>query len=236
MHAVRNEGLGDKTLALLWASMNENENRTNQWPSVTVLISCLTKAYYDRQRKAITQPPRRQLMLYATGLAIEKVLLGDKQMPTSGSLNGIWYHTDSVTDYGTTLDEVKSTRLSMSKDYTQLFPGWHRQLLSYMKVSDVNTSTVLVLHLMGNYQPPFPDLRVYSIECEQAEIESNWQWMLDRKAILDNAIATNIAPMQYKYRLEDWIHDGAEWDELKWSECSDCPYAAICDLRERGLM
>src|SRR3990167_704582 len=98
--------------------MNENENRTNQWPSVTVLISCLTKAYYDRQRKAITQPPRRQLMLYATGLAIEKVLLGDKQMPTSGSLNGIWYHTDSVTDYGTILDEVKSTRLSMSKDYT----------------------------------------------------------------------------------------------------------------------
>ena len=221
---------------------NVTDDRENQWPGVTTLIYCLTKAYY--QRKFLPQRPnRRTSMMFATGLWLEEVILGPTQNATAGEVNGIFFHTDHM-DYedGPHLTEVKSTRKSMKKGkkpnrvevtFNDLNPAWKRQFLAYCKAEGTLKGRAVILHLMGDYSPPFPDLRVWDIETTQEEVDANWAWMLGRKYILDNAIKDSIPPEPYQFRVVDWDPDANPSDDY---ECNECPFASLCENRSRGLV
>jgi len=168
-------------------------------------------------------------MFYVTGLAFEKTLLQGSQRPTEGVLDGISFHTDHV-EVNAEFYEIKSTRKSSNKGFEDLGKNWHKQFLSYMKTTGRTDGHFAILHLMGNYAPPFPDLIVYHVEATQKEIDDNWDWMLERLAILKTHEEAKLAPKQYKYRVVDW--GGADKD----FECGDCPYAAMCSMREQGLL
>lgn len=168
-------------------------------------------------------------MMFATGLAIENALLGDLQRPTSGTIEGISFHTDHVEVEGD-FYEVKSTRVSSKKGFNDLSKAWHRQWWSYLKAIGRTEGYFIILHLMGNYAPPFPDLVVYHVESSQEEIDANWQWMQNRRQILENAELAKEAPTQFTYRVVDW--GGAEKDY----ECEECPYLVLCKMRAEGTL
>ena len=224
---------------------NVTEDRTGQWPGVTTLIYCLTKAYY--QRNYLPQPPNRQSsMLMVTGLWFEKLILGADQNATAGSKDGIFFHTDSVDEWeyedGKFLTEVKSTRKSMRKGpkgqpkrdvpFDELNPAWERQFLSYLKSEGLTKGRAVVLHLMGDYGPPFPDIRIWDMEATQEEIDMNWAWMLGRKYLLDKAVEDSIPPEPYQFRVVDWDDASDPKDDY---ECKDCAFATLCEVRSQGL-
>jgi len=221
-----------------------SDNRENQWPGTTTLIYCLTKAYY--QRTFLPQRPSRQTsMMFATGLWLEKVILGKDQNPTAGELDGIFFHTDSVDDLdwedGKILTEVKSTRKSMrtgpkgqkrDQRFDEMNAAWVRQFKGYLKVEGLTRGRAVVLHLMGDYGPPFPDVRIWDIECTQNEIDENWIWLQGRKFILDKSIADSIPPAPYTWRVVDWDDNSNPSDDY---ECNGCAYAMLCEGRSKGL-
>lgn len=225
MKATRLPTKEDMMLRLLWERMYREPTKE---PGVTQLIHCLTQTYY--QRKHLPQMPgRRAMMLFATGLAIEKAILGDLQRPSEGVIEGISFHTDHFEAEGD-FYEMKSTRTSSAKGFEELSKSWHRQWLSYLKAVDRTEGNFIILHLMGNYKPPFPDLVVYHVEASEEEIEENWQWMQERRRILLEHEEKKEPPAPFTYRVIDW--GGTDKDY----ECEDCPYLVLCKARRDGLL
>ena len=79
---------------------------------------------------------------------------------------------------------------------------------------------LIILYMMGNYAPPFPVVYAETIEFEDEEIEDNWQRLVERKAVLDNSLATGTMPLPYQY-CYDW-------------ECRFCRYKLICETITRA--
>jgi len=67
-------------------------------PHVTELIYCLTKSWYQR-RKPLPFTPR-EVLLFATGVGMEGVLLKQHKQQVEGVLDGIGYATDFLTYEG----------------------------------------------------------------------------------------------------------------------------------------
>ncbi len=236
MKGIRNPLIEEDLLRKLWEEMDDPD-RPNQWPGVTTLIYCLTKAYYERTWPSKGKPPRQTLMLFTTGLWLEKLILGKEQNATVNELDGIWGHTDHVDIEGERVDDVKSTRTSMAGGFDKLSIAWHRQFMAYFKQEGVGKGRVIVLHLMGDYKPPFPDIAVYDLETDQQEIDDNWQWMLDRKQTLDQHLELGVAPEPYTYRVADWKLGLSEPQPVRDKEdfeCQRCPYKLMCETKTSG--
>lgn len=210
----------DHILTLMHEDMKD-PSRSAQIPSVSGLIKCLTKYYYDNNSNAAKTavPSRRLLMLFATGLGLESQLLRGRQFNQVLQVDGIWGHYDHLQD-GDLLFELKSTRISSKRPPEDL--PYDKQIKSYFKMTGARKLYLTVLHLMGGYQPPFPDLVVWDVEFDDKEVEDHWNWMKERRDVYAAAVEAGVAPKQFTYN-----------DEY---ECEECPYKAICDLREEGLL
>lgn len=237
MDFQRNERAEDALIRQWYDEMSDNRDSA-EWPGVTTLIYCLTKAYYEHT--FLPQRPSRELtLIFAMGLWLEKVILGSSQNPTSGSRDGIWFHTDNLTvnvEGDKLLGEVKTTNISAKKDFSELNSAWHKQFLAYLKGEATTVGNFIVLHKRGDYRTgPFtnPDIRIWDIEATQAEIDDNWVWLLGRKYILDEAIKDHVPPDPFEWRVVDWDNDRDESDDY---ECKDCPFFTLCDNRSKGLV
>jgi len=73
---------------------------------------------------------------------------------------------------------------------------------------------LIILYMMGDYSPPFPDIYAETIKFEAEEIYDNWQVILDRKKTLDNALEVNKIPEPFE-NCYDW-------------ECKYCRYNLVC--------
>ena len=75
---------------------------------------------------------------------------------------------------------------------------------------------VVVVHLIP------AEIRCYTLHFTWGELESHWQWMLDRSNTLESMLATR-DPMPFTWN-EDW-------------ECTNCPHALKCGLEAslRGI-
>lgn len=184
-------------------------------PHVTELIYCLTKSWYQR-RKPLPFTPR-EVLLFATGVGMEGVLLKQHKQQVEGVLDGIGYATDFLTYEGYP-GELKLTRISAKKGPGELPSTWLRQILSYLKCNKDDRMLLAVLHLMGNYAPPFPELKAWQGKATQAEIDENWAWILGRRDIYMAAMGTDTPPEQFTTN-EDW-------------ECNNCGYKLICDANQ----
>lgn len=213
MKVTRNPKLAAELLAEMTAA--NAEDRSQQHPSVSDLVYCLTKSWwnYKATNDGTKQPKlsEKTQVYFLIGLGLERSLLGSrKQNPTSGQRDGIWFHADAFSD--DVLIELKSTRGSKKKYDEGDFPlGYIRQCKSYcvaLGVREVDLAVVFVIPA---------EFEVYHIEFSEPELWEHWQWMQKRKAVWDMAVGSGVEPESFKYNEE--------------FECRSCEYKLICDLR-----
>jgi len=185
-----------------------------EFPHATQLIYCLTKSYFDITHN--TKPTNEELLLFAIGWGLERVLLETKSEP--GQKDGIHYSPDFVTLKGGKA-ELKTTRLSSKKTegpVYQLPDGWLKQMMAYCYANGGNEYHLVVYHIVGQWRPPDPKLVGLTLEFTDEELEENWQTLLARRDFLSNALETSTPPAPYEYHLGDW-------------ECKNCRYKIICE-------
>ena|SRR3990167_1761743 len=214
MILTRNEPFEDELLQEMYQAMFDPDRIQ---PSVTGMIYCLTKTYWNNTLTATGLPPasRRTLLLMATGLGLEKVMLSGRQNATLGVTDGISWHTDHVGSSKDDFIEFKSTRIS-TKRADPLSKGWKKQILAYFKAENLTSGKVVLLHILGpdGGGAPFPDIRAYDIQSTQDEVDTNWQWILNRASIYAEAISTQTPPTPFVYNM-DW-------------ECKECVWLEVC--------
>ena len=224
---TRNEPLEQELLQEIDDSMYDGDRAQ---PSVSGMIYCLTRTFYENnlilpneKGELRVKHTDEQILLFITGLGLEKTILTGRQISEAGETEGIQWHVDH---YG--LDdkfiEVKSTRGS-SKTSDDISDGWKRQILAYFYVKGISEGDLAILHLMGSYNPPFPQFRVWHLEADQQEIVENWEWIKARAEVYKQAVATGEAPTPYKFNM-DW-------------ECKNCNWKGLCEaksiLNGRGM-
>lgn len=211
MIVQQHDWLKDELLSELMAEIEED--RRGMHPSVTDLLSCLTKSFFNQMGQHKLEHTLQTKVFFFVGLGLERALLGGrKEKELVGNTDGIWWHVDSV-DNG--LVELKSTRTSKKKHTEEGFSqNWMTQVKSYCKAVGVLEVDLAVVYLIQ------ADFEVYHLTFTQEEIDENWEWMLERKRIWDIAIRDDKAPTSFAYN-QDW-------------ECKDCQYKLICDARSEG--
>lgn len=80
---------------------------------------------------------------------------------------------------------------------------------------------LIILYMMGNYSPPFPDIYAETEQFSQDEIQDNWIKILQNKTVLDTALLTGVPPEPFK--------NCYEW------ECKYCRYQLVCQTLTRDL-
>ena len=206
MKFVRNELLEDQLLNEL---MEEIKDPSRGHPSVTDLIYCLTKSYYRLEYPDFA-PSRKTKLFFVIGLGLEKALLRDSKHPKEGIYESVYYHIDSL-DY-LNVTELKSTRAKQRTP--DEFPGkWLQQHMSYCKTQGVTMGDFAVIY------PIPPELICWTVSYTQNEIDANWLWVQERKAIWDKAQQDKEVPTPFKYN-EDW-------------ECVSCEFLMLCQAKER---
>jgi len=184
-------------------------------PHLTELVYCLTRSYYDR----IDPLPanEREILLFALGWGLERLLLKQQRKAEPGIVEGIHYTPDflAFTDLP---GELKTTRMSSGKFSAETMPvTWKRQILGYMKCMEVIGFELAVLFITGDYKPPFPQGKGYRASADAGEVEANWEWLLERKVIYMNCIEQKLIPFPRMF-AEEW-------------ECKHCRYAVRCEVK-----
>lgn len=210
LNIKKNDELASSLLREMYREYSED--RAGMHPSVSDLIYCLTKSYYNSLEVGKLEPPDKTKLYFLIGLGLEASLLTARKLKqTYGTYEGIHYHVDSQ-DQG--LLELKSTRMS-PKTIEEKGPsaGWIKQAKSYCKATGVTSFDLAIVHLI---QPQFD---VYRVSFEQRELDSHWEWMLERKQVWDRAKEVGEAPAAFQHN-EEW-------------ECKECPYLLVCQTKNR---
>lgn len=206
MNVTRNDYLATELLREMMAEIKEN--RGGQHPSVTDLIGCLTKSYYDTEPDNELEPTDKTKLFFVIGLGLERALLvSRKNVPIYGETEGIHWHVDSL-DHG--LLELKSTRANPNKGSDGFSDRWHKQIKSYLKANNLREVDLAVIYLIQ------PEFIVWHISYEQWELDIHWDWMQSRRLVWNEAKATKTPPKAF------------QWNE-QW-ECKDCAYKILCEL------
>ena len=222
---TRDEYLEDELLSEMAVAMYEPDRVQ---PSVSGMIRCITRTYYENEVTLDDKPSlsRRELQLFATGLGLEKVLLSGRQITLKGEYEGIQYHIDHLGKENDFI-EFKSTRIKMvDDDNPQISNNWIKQVLAYFKVLGITQGHFVVMHVQGDYRPPFPDLRAYKIEASDDEIEDNWTWIKQRSISYLQAVKDGEPPTPFEW------NDGQSPES--W-ECKMCPWIGLCNIRSGYL-
>ena len=210
MKYQRNEHLENMILQDL---MQEITDESRQHPSVTDLIYCLTKSFYDMQL-GDKKPDfsNKTKLFFVTGLGLERVLLeARKEKPTVGEYEGIHYHVDSLNGVNTPLMELKTTRKSIKTDFADMPEGWFKQAMAYCKANGLTKIEYAILFIIP------AELVCYDVEFTQEEVDSNWEWLQGRKGVWNESLANGTWPKEYMYN-EPW-------------ECNGCKYSLVCEAR-----
>lgn len=176
------------------------------------LSHCLSLSYWDRTDPQPIDETR--VLLFAVGFGLERVLLGREQTPEPIVLDGITLSLDSLKLFGPV--DLKSTRMRAAgrkgEDGFQFPPGWIRQMAAYrytlnQLIPDASVSLyeatddsqsfgVIVVHLVE------PEISAWRITYTPEELQSHWDWLLQRKVALERMLATE-SPEPFHHN-EEW--------------------------------
>jgi len=101
----------------------------------------------------------------------------DMVRPGEVELDGIYGSPDGISfpNGVTTLEEYKLTWYSMhSKKFLLDMPTWQWQTKGYCKMLNLTNCIFRVFWVNGDYRPPAPAYRAYSVKYTQEEIDQNW--------------------------------------------------------------
>lgn len=207
----------DSSLATrLLQDLGEELFEAKPLPHLTELVYCLTRSFLNRFGPL--PPTDSEVLLFMSGVGLERVLLKSHRQPHQGECEGIYYDVDFL-DYDLRVAEFKSTRMSSKRPPEEFSEGWRRQVLGYLyclrEKDGAMEATLAVLFLMGNYAPPFPELRCWRAKASWDEIRKNWRWLQERKEVYLRHHAEARLPEPYKFCM-DW-------------ECKNCRYSLLCE-------
>lgn len=234
---IRNPQLETQALENLKASY---EQRDNGKIHLTDLIYCLTRSYYDKTQPM--PPTPEELMLFSLGFGLQRILVPKEQEAQEIECDGITLSPDFIS-VGGELAELKTTRMSTrqrtqdgqweDKDFPET---WVEQMMGYCyanqqcnvmaglqppdQLEDMEYD-LLVLHMLGNYAPPFPQLIGWRLKFTQQELEDFWQYIQYRKLVLEEALRDQKPPTPYSWN-RDW-------------ECKSCRYKMQCDIVSQAV-
>lgn len=208
MLVTKNEQLAEQLLDELMEEINED--REGMHPSVTDLIGCLTRSYYDAQTSKAAHTTKTKLY-FLIGLGLERALLVKRKgVSTYGVTEGVHWHVDSI-DHG--LLEMKSTRANPARGSDGFSERWLKQIKSYLKATGGLDCDLVIVYLI---QPAF---EVFRLSFTQVEIDTHWAWMMKRKWVWEEHQNLGTSPKAFTYN-EPW-------------ECRDCAYKLICETKQR---
>ena len=186
---------------------------------LTELIYCLTDSYWDR----IMPLPinKSEALTMGLGIGLERFLIPEDMRAIPGTKDGIDYSPD-FWYRGKMPSELKTTRMSSRKTIEREFPEtWMQQIKGYCYARGETEYGLSVVHLMGNYKPPFPEILSVKFKFTQLELQEAWDFLLYRKTVYINAFADQKPPTPTRW-AKDW-------------ECKNCRYAESsihCNLRQ----
>jgi CRISPR/Cas system-associated exonuclease Cas4 (RecB family) len=169
---------------------------------LTDCLYCLRKAYWNKTNPL--PPSEKELMYFLTGFGLQDALLADDNQ-SFAELDGIRISPDYWE--GGELAELKTTRIGRKRLLDNDIPtGWIAQIQGYAKVLGVTRATLIVMPLLQ------PEILTFELEFTQDELDNNWDYILERKDELENALVGDYIP----------IAGNEEW------ECRDCRYKDRC--------
>lgn len=204
MLLISNPALSRQILQLLEAEYKQDK----PLPHLTELIYCLARSYYDRVDPL--PATEREILLFAIGCGLERLLLKHQRKVDAGVVDGIHFTPDflAFTDLP---GELKTGRFGRKRIEEGVPDTWKRQILGYMKCLGVNQFELAYLYIIS------PELMPFRVKASQEEIDENWQWMLERKVIYLNCMEQNIVPIPRLF-AESW-------------ECDYCRYSVRCEAQ-----
>lgn len=180
-------------------------------------VYCLTKGFLDQ--KQTSEPTDEEVMLFALGYGLQDVLTPKEAKAIVHERHGVIYRPDMTMSRNEVerLQELKTTRKSAKYHYTDdaLPETWIAYMQGGCYITEKTEYDLIILYMMGNYAPPFPQIYAETIGFSQDEIDQNWERIMANKAVLDIALASNEPPEPFKYCYE-------------W-ECKYCRYSLICE-------
>lgn len=180
-------------------------------------VYCRTKGFFDQKQTVGTTD--EEVLLFALGYGLQDVLTPKDATTPLYNKDGIIYRPDlSFYRLGVEeLGEIKTTRKSAKNHYIDDFipVTW----LTYMKggcyIRGVSQYDLIVLYMMGNYAPPFPQVYCDTFTFSDDELEENWNMILGNKTVLEASLSTGQPPTPFK-NCYDW-------------ECKYCRYKLVCE-------
>ncbi len=185
---------------------------------LTELIYCLTSSYWDKiMRLPFT---KQSAITMALGIGFEHVLIPEEMCAKPGTCEGVDYSPD-FWYRGNLPAEMKMTRMSTKKTHTRDFPEtWRQQIMGYCYAEKKLEYGLGIVHMMGGYNPPFPEILAVKFIFTQQELQNNWDYLMWRKQVYVQSFAEQQPPTPTKW-CQDW--------ECKW-----CRYATStihCNIR-----
>jgi len=175
-------------------------------------ITCRTKSFLDQKQTA--EPTDQEVMLFALGYGLQDVLTPKDATAPVIEKNGIIYRPDMI--LSNRLNEIKTTRKSAKYHFMEdsLPVTWVDYMMGGCYMMERTEYDLIILYMMGNYSPPFPEIYAETVQFDKEELELNWRMIIDYKSVLDGATAKGVPPEPFKH-CYDW-------------ECKYCRYKLVC--------
>jgi len=159
-------------------------------------------------------------MLFALGYGLQDVLTPKDATAPVIEKAGIIYSPDMI--LSNRLNEIKTTRKSAKYHYMDdsLPVTWVDYMMGGCYMMEKTEYDLIILYMMGDYSPPFPDIYAETVRFENGELEENWLKILRNKLTLDQALVVGVPPEPFK-NCYDW-------------ECRFCRYKLVCETLARA--
>ena len=180
-------------------------------------VYCRTRGFFDQQQAI--EPTDEEVMMFSLGYGLQDVLTPKDARAELHEFAGIIYRPDMTITRADVerLQELKTTRKSAKNHYMDDFipVTWLAYMMGGCKIRSTNQYDLIVLYMMGNYAPPFPQLYADTFYFMDEEIEDNWNTIMINKAVLDSALAEGKPPTPFQH-CYSW-------------ECTYCRYKLVCE-------
>jgi hypothetical protein len=222
MKRVENPELANKILEYLAVKYKLREIRTlEDGVHLSSTVYCRTRGYFDSSNEGIGAT-RQELMLFALGYGLQDVMTPPDASAPMYECEGIIYRPDLLFEANNQLVEVKTTRKSSKPHFIDdewLPETWMKYIKGGCYIRKTNRYDLVVLYLMGNYAPPFPQIYADTLYFEDYELEENWREVIANRDVLLNAKKTGVPPTPFQHCYQ-------------W-ECKDCRYKMVCEVLSR---
>lgn len=180
---------------------------------LSTLVYCLTRSFFDHVTPI--EPTDKEVMLFALGLGLQDILTPQQAEAPVFEQDGVTFSPDFYLPFNNKYVELKTTRTSLKKNKEKLPETWLEYIMGGCYMRKVTTYELSGLYMFGSYSPPFPELYSETLRFEPAEIALNWQRLMKRKKVYEQAIKDNIPPTIFTY-CKDW-------------ECKYCRHRLECE-------